>query len=216
MRKLEERAIVLRESVAALASVLPTDKEVEEFVYKMSELCAETGVNLREMTRKSASGKAAKAQLFEKITYQIGVRGKLWEFLECLHRIESAKRFVMVPKVKISGGSRDRALDDVMHSFEIEVETYAYNPGKGSQIENIPSYEKRREGLREEIEQAKYTIEQPRWSSPARRDGATSSPIPASPRPRPARKGISPSSSRPSSWQSCASASTRSSASRPS
>jgi Tfp pilus assembly protein PilO len=161
VRKLEERAIVLRESVAALASVLPTDKEVEEFVYKMSELCAETGVNLREMTRKSASGKAAKAQLFEKITYQIGVRGKLWEFLECLHRIESAKRFVMVPKVKISGGSRDRALDDVMHSFEIEVETYAYNPGKGSQIENIPSYEKRREGLREEIEQAKYTIEQP-------------------------------------------------------
>jgi Tfp pilus assembly protein PilO len=34
IRKLEDRAIVLRESVAALASVLPTDKEVEEFVFR--------------------------------------------------------------------------------------------------------------------------------------------------------------------------------------
>lgn len=157
MRKLEDRAIVLRESVAALASVLPTEKEVEEFVFKLSELSGETGVNLRELSRRSGAAKQAKNQVFEKISYQIGLRGKLWQFLDYLHRIESAKRFVLVPKVKISSGSRDKFMDDVTHSYEIDVETYAYSPGRGTPPEPIPSYEKRKEALREEIDQAIYT-----------------------------------------------------------
>lgn len=182
IRKIEDKVIVLRESVAALASVLPTEKEVEEFVYKLSELCSETGVNLRELTRRSNSGKAQKGQVFEKITYQIGLKGKLWQFLEFLHRIDSSKRFAAVPRIKISAGGREKTLDDVVHGFEIEVETFAYNPGKGGPLENVASYDKRREQLREEIEQAKFTIEQPPVEfagSKGRRDIFTDPRVPA-------------------------------------
>ncbi len=162
VRKLEDRVVVLRESVATLASVLPAQKDVEDFVTQVSGSRGENGVKILDFkpTQSAASGKT-KSKVFEKIGYQVKVRGSLWQFFEFLNRIESFKRFVMVPRLKITGGKRENAIDAVTHSVEFDVETFSYNPARGTALEPIPNYDKRKELLREEIELATATIEQP-------------------------------------------------------
>ncbi|MFN0207552.1 MAG: type 4a pilus biogenesis protein PilO [Planctomycetota bacterium] len=158
---LEDSVIVLRESVTALASVLPTQKEVEDFVTQIAASKGETGIKMRELSSKTSAGKQTLGKVFEKISYQIELKGSIWQFLEFLHRLESFKRFVLIPNLKVSPGQRDKALSEVLHVFKIDVETFTYNPGKVTSVEPIASYEKRREGLREEIDREIFTIEQP-------------------------------------------------------
>lgn len=168
---LEDKVIVLREGMATLTSVLPNTKEVEEFVTRLSETRGEAGVRISDLAQKS--GAKSKEKVFDKLGYGIKLRGTIWQFLEFLHRVESFKRFVMVPKLRISGGSRGKLGEESSHEFDIEVETYTYNPARGGKPEPIPNYEKRRDGLAEEIAQSIETIETPtiEWlGSRGRRD----------------------------------------------
>ncbi|MBI3820287.1 MAG: type 4a pilus biogenesis protein PilO [Planctomycetes bacterium] len=156
----EDKVILLRESLKALASVLPTQREVEDFITQIAATKGEAGVKLSQIIDHNATAKTSSNKVFEKFSYQIGVKGNLWQFLEFLYRLESFKRFVMVPQCKIAPGQRESALAEVNHAYDLEVETYVYNPGRVGKIEPIPSYDKRREAVREEIEQAIYIIEQ--------------------------------------------------------
>lgn len=161
IKGVEDEVIVLRESVLALASVLPTQREIEDFITQIAATKGESGVTLREVTEKGSNVKPGQGKVFEKFGYQIGIKGNIWQSLEFLYRLESFKRFVMIPKLKITPGQRDKSGAEVVHGFELEVETFAYNPGRAGSVEPIASYDKRRDGLREEIEQAKFIIEQP-------------------------------------------------------
>jgi Tfp pilus assembly protein PilO len=162
IKAIEDKVIVLRESVSSLASVLPTQKEMEEFVTQIAVSKGETGVHMRELTLKpAAGGKQTLGKVFEKISYGIELRGSIWQFLEFLHRLESFKRFVMIPNIKISPGQREKGLSDVLHTYRLDVETFTYNPGKSASTESIASYEVRAKNLREEIDRSIYTIEQP-------------------------------------------------------
>lgn len=159
--KMEDRVIVLRESVRGLASVLPTQKEVDEFVTQIAETKGESGIRLSAMTNKlTQGGRQTQNRVFDKISYQIGLKGSLWQFLEFLHRVESFQRFVTIPRIKITGGQRDKALVDVSHAFEIDVETFVYNPTRAGQMEHVPNYDKRREHLKEEISSEIVAYEQ--------------------------------------------------------
>src|SRR5262245_23549140 len=140
--------IVLRESGRALADVLPTGKDVEDFFAQITASRGENGLTLSKLTPKTSGGPKSASKVFEKISYTVKVSGSLWQFVEYLSRIESFRRFVMVPRFKLTGGSRDKAAGEVIHEAEFDVETYAYNPSKAPTVEPIPGYEKRREGRR--------------------------------------------------------------------
>lgn len=167
VKGLEDQVIVLRESVAALASVLPTQQEVEDFVKAMSGFAKDKNVRLTEVRPKSGGGsRTGQSKVFERIGYQLKTEATLSNFLAFLNRVESFKRFVIVPYLKLSNGARSNTEEtfvttDANHTVEFDIETYAYNPAKGGVREPIPNYEARRAQLREEIDHKKETIEQP-------------------------------------------------------
>jgi Tfp pilus assembly protein PilO len=156
----EREAIIARENLEEVAKILPDDTQVELFVKRLQDFQQETEVGIASLENVSPKRQTGKA--IHPVGYRINLDGNLWQFLAFLARLESYERFVRVPRFKISSGPRPKNGDyeAVKHRVQVEVETFAYNRGKGDgKRAQIPHYEKRKAELAEEIAKAREKIE---------------------------------------------------------
>ena len=158
----ERDVILARENVDEISQILPDDKQVYDFVRRLRDFQDESEVRISSLD--DSSPKRTTAKTFEPVAYRIQLEGNLWQFLGFLSRLESWQRFVRVPNIRISAGPRPANGDyeGVRHAIRMEVETFAYNPGKADiKRPEIPNYDQKRSELADAIAVARTAFEEP-------------------------------------------------------
>ncbi|MCB9833249.1 MAG: type 4a pilus biogenesis protein PilO [Planctomycetes bacterium] len=148
IRNIEDRVLRERYRVGEYVKVLPDDKEINDFVQKISEFSAASGVEITKLDDSAARSRGRKkaASAFEEAAYKLLLDGTLSEFLDFMHRFETHDRFIKVKSFAIKN-QQSAAQGEVegpqRHSIEMTLETYVYNPGKGAQQVDIMNADKR-------------------------------------------------------------------------
>ena len=163
---LEKRVILLREIVEEYLKILPDEKEVTDFIRKLYAFQDKVGVQITELQDKTgrSSGRkgATKAEPgFDQLSYSLKLQADTWKFLAFLNRLESYERFVRIPRIRVSAG--DRSKDDdptkVRHEFDLDIETYVFDPADSKKNEaKVDKYEKRVAEMQDEIARAREKI----------------------------------------------------------
>ncbi len=149
---LETDVICLRENVSELVKILPSTKEVNEFVNKLNDFAQESHVRIDSLKPDKDTSKTK--DVFDKVIYKTKMVANLGEFLQFLSLCEGYERFVKVTSLDVKAGKweKEMAREDVRHEISVELETYSYrgndDPAKSTTIIN---YEKRRDALKDEI-----------------------------------------------------------------
>lgn len=173
---LETDVICLRENVDHLVKILPSEKEVNEFVNKINDFSMASGIQISELKPEKDRDRKKK-NVFDKVIYKLSMTSNLDQFLRFLSLCEGWDRFVRVTKVQVDAGdwSEDMHRDDVVHDISVDLETYAYqghdDPSKLST--NIQNYDRRKSALSGEILSRRSEIRTERFSyvpDPLRRD----------------------------------------------
>ena len=174
---LETDVICLRENLSELVKILPTSKEVNEFVNKLNDFSLESGVQITALTPPSKSRNISKKKdVFDKVIYKLSMTANIEQFLAFLSLCEGWERFVRVTSMQVVGGDweDDMAREDVVHAIMVELESYAYQGGDdASKSTTILNYDKRRDVLRDEIVSRRAEIRVERYTlvpNPMRRD----------------------------------------------
>ncbi|MBI4881570.1 MAG: type 4a pilus biogenesis protein PilO [Planctomycetes bacterium] len=171
---LETDVICLRENLSELVKILPNRKEVNEFVNKIADFAAESGVHIYSL--KDEKDRSKKKDVFDKVIYKLSMDANLGQFLDFLSLCEGWERFARVTMVEITAGEwkEGASREEVVHKISTEIETYAYrgNDDTTSAIK-ILNYDKRREALQDEIVSRRADIQVERYAfvpNPLRRD----------------------------------------------
>ena len=175
---LETDVICLRENLSELVKILPTSKEVNEFVNKLNDFSMESNVQINALTPPSKNRNNSKKQkdVFDKVIYKLAMTANIEEFLAFLSLCEGWERFVRVTSIEVKAGDwdEDMSREDVVHAVSVELETYAYQGGDDpSKSTTILNYDKRKEVLRDEIVSRRADIRVERYTlvpNPMRRD----------------------------------------------
>ncbi len=156
---LEKSVIVLRENVQTYVRVLPSDAEVEVFINKIEDFRRDSGVEITEVRKQPTRTKLASSAVFERQEYRVGCTGTYLQFLQFISRLENYERFISLATIRITAGQaneRDKnPTAEILHKFDMTVVTYVYtgeDMGKGV---TIAGYERKRDGLAEQILEAK-------------------------------------------------------------
>ncbi|MFH0947345.1 MAG: type 4a pilus biogenesis protein PilO [Planctomycetota bacterium] len=175
---LETDVICLRENLSELVKILPTSKEVNEFVNKLNDFSMEASVQINALTPPSKNRSNGKKQkdVFDKVIYKLEMTANVEEFLAFLSLCEGWERFVRVTSMEVKSGDwdEDMSREDVVHNISVELETYAYQGGDDpSRSTTILNYDKRKNVLRDEIVSRRADIRVERYTlvpNPMRRD----------------------------------------------
>lgn len=169
----EKDVIILRENVSEYVKILPETSELTNFARTITRFAMQSGVVISSLSPK-LGGRGAQA--FSNYSYSMAFTGTLWQFMKFMNSFESFKRFVDVTTFTITAGQPDDDdnLDDVVHRYTMEVNTYVYNQAAGGKkAVQIPNYEIKREWLREDIYRARTKIQVEKYAfkgGSARRD----------------------------------------------
>ncbi len=130
----EDRVLKERMVVKERVKILPEDKEINQFVQKITDFSSASGVEVTKLDDSSARnrGRRKSAGAFLDVAYKMDVRGTLSQFLDFMHRFESHDRFIKVKQLTIANDESPGGESGVaaVHQIEIELETYIYQPGK--------------------------------------------------------------------------------------
>lgn len=157
IRTLEDDVLILRENVQEYVKILPDDREVTEFLKKLSDIGESIGVDSTQFDPQKSTTRG----LFEPVTYKVRISGTVWQILTYLNRVESQKRFMVVPKIKISPGAprlEELDFENVRHDAELEIQTFRYNPKGGASETPIIREEQRIAALQERIHQERRAL----------------------------------------------------------
>ncbi len=146
----EDRVLRERLVVSERVKILPEDKEINEFVQKISDFSSASGVEVTKLDDSAARnrGRRKSAGAFLDIAYKLEVRGTLSQFLDFMHRFESHDRFIKVKQFTIANDEGSSQFEEEdgppVHQIEMVLETYVYQPGgKGQGPVKIVNEEKR-------------------------------------------------------------------------
>ena len=143
----ENRVLILRNSLKSQVGILPDTTKIHGFVDKLTEFAKAAGVSIESLDDSSArrlrtSRKKAK-EAFERVTYKLSIRGDMDRLLRFFDMFENKyERFVRIPDFKVSRDSmmtqhstaQARELPLVV---SMKLETYVYNP-KAKGYEQVP------------------------------------------------------------------------------
>lgn len=152
IEELEKDVICLRENLTYAVAILPTSKEVNDFVTKLNDFADEAHLNINGLGRPADRSKNKEG--FEKVTYKVEMTANFDQFLSFLNLTEGWERLVRVSKVSIKSGKwdKDQSRDDVRADISLELQAFSY-PGNDdpSKLAKIQNYEKRMQQLQDEI-----------------------------------------------------------------
>ena len=149
---LEKDVIILRENLDEYVKILPSEKQLSEFVRMLDRFDQQSGVHSTGLVPKPI--RDAKGQKFTPIEYSYEMTATLWQCLKFMNLIENFERFVSITDFNIvsgDGGSDDTRDGDVVHKVKLTLQTYKYNGNDAAKEVRIPDYDAQRLALREEI-----------------------------------------------------------------
>jgi len=133
--RLEEKIIVLRETVNSYVRILPDDKEINEFVDKLTDFAARTEVRIKKLDDEDVRARTGRNQkgataAFDRIVYKLSIDGTCEQLLCFMDLFENHERFVKIGSFKIEHrGVPQQNVDPmtVPHQVDLDLETYVYN-----------------------------------------------------------------------------------------
>lgn len=142
--KLEEKVIVLRETVNEYVRILPDDKEINLFVDQLTQFAARTDVRVKKLDdedvrARTGRNKKGATAAFDRVVYKVSLEGNCEQLLSFIDLFENHERFVKIGTFKIDHRDHDEPGVDPMtvpHNIDLELETYVYNP-KVKSKENV-------------------------------------------------------------------------------
>jgi len=159
--RVEQDVIILRENLYEYVKMLPEQSEVNDFLRVTQNFQSQSGV---EISRFQPSRPARGRSPFERYSYKFVIRATLWQFMQFMSLFEDYERFVQIKDFALSSGTtRDMSGHDIVHQFNMTVETYVYRGSAGGSDVQIANYSHKVEKLREEIFEAQQTIVKPSY-----------------------------------------------------
>jgi len=150
---LEREVILLRENLDEYVKILPNQRELEAFVRMLEQFDRQSGVVSEGLVLKSRTEK--KGERFVPIEYSYEMTATIWQCLKFMNLVENFERFVSITEFTITSGETGREDEmregDIVHRVKLSLQTFAYAGKLESKDVVIPSYESKRDDLREEI-----------------------------------------------------------------
>jgi Tfp pilus assembly protein PilO len=142
--KLEEKIIVLRETVNEYVRILPEEKEINTFVEKLTEFASRADVRVKKLDdedvrARSGRNKKGATAAFDRVVYKVTLEGNCEQLLTFMDQFENHERFVRIGSFKIEHRPEVQEGVDPMtipHQIDLDLETYVYNP-KVKSKENV-------------------------------------------------------------------------------
>jgi hypothetical protein len=164
---LEREVIVQRETDAAMRQILPSDRDITEYVRTLQSFAERSSVSILELKKKGQGRDDKQSKVdFEKVGYEITFAGDAFQLLSFLDLVESHARFMSVNTLKLSAAKRNHArrgedapAEAVRHEIKLEVETYVYQPSEGGKPVDIEAYERKRDLLDTEISKQRAALQ---------------------------------------------------------
>ncbi|MFO0981621.1 MAG: type 4a pilus biogenesis protein PilO [Planctomycetota bacterium] len=131
IKGLEKDVIKLRENLSESVKILPSSREVNEFVYKMTEFADIAGVKILDLKPKDDRTQKKGADVFQKIIYRVEMNGTFDEVLRFANALENYERFVKITSLDLAAEQSQSAQKYTAglprHKCSMEVETYVYH-----------------------------------------------------------------------------------------
>jgi Tfp pilus assembly protein PilO len=161
---LEKEVIVLRENLDEYVKILPSEKQLADFLRMLDKFGQQSGVQASGLVPKNI--REAKGDRFTPIEYTYEMTATLWQCLKFMNLIENFDRFVSITDFGIQSGDGQRddtRGGDVVHKVKLTLQTYKYNGKSDSKEVKIPDYEAQKQALQEEIWKRMQTIRLDRY-----------------------------------------------------
>jgi Tfp pilus assembly protein PilO len=132
--KLEEKILVLRETVNQYVRILPDDKEINLFVEKLTEFAQRSEVKVKKLDDEDVRARSGRNQqgataAFDRVVYKLSIEGNTEQLLNFMDLFENHERFVRIGSFKIEHRDNPQEKDpmSVLHQIDLDLETYVYN-----------------------------------------------------------------------------------------
>ncbi|MEE9392418.1 MAG: type 4a pilus biogenesis protein PilO [Planctomycetota bacterium] len=162
IKTVEDRVLSERVRVKEYTKILPLDKDINNFVDRITEFEAAAKVEISTLDDKSARNRNKKKSkdAFIRIGYKMNVTATIGQLLEFMHLFESYDRFVTVKEFNIKGANpvelADGTLIPARHGVGLTLETYVYKPTNAmKQPVKIVNADERMLGISESLGLAK-------------------------------------------------------------
>ncbi len=157
---LEKDVIILRENLDEYVEILPSQKQLAEFLRMLDKFGQLSGVQASGLVPKTI--REGKGDRFTPIEYSYEITATLWQCLKFMNLIENFQRFVSITDFHIQTGDGKRGDDtregDVVHKVRLTLQTYKYNGKSDSKEVRIPDYDVQKVALQEEIWKRRQAI----------------------------------------------------------
>ena len=141
----EDKVLQFRAVEPRELAVLPTEQRISDFHRNISSFLSAAGISFQELPESSPEDSEL-AKGIRVTRNRLKGRGVAGSILKFINMIENDPRLVAIKGFKVQAGDVDRNAPeaDVLHEFELELETYFYRPSKGDiRREHIPGAEDR-------------------------------------------------------------------------
>jgi Tfp pilus assembly protein PilO len=133
--KLEERVILLRETVKECVRILPDEREINSFVDQLTQFTSKAGVRVsklddEDLKARNGRNKKGATAAFDRVVYKVSLEGTCEQLLRFMDLFENHERFVRIGSLKIEHRSTSLQNVDpltVPHQIDLDLETYVYN-----------------------------------------------------------------------------------------
>lgn len=162
-RSREDQILVYRAVENRELEVLPTKQEIANFHRDLSTFLSQAGLTFRELPESTPVESGLAKGIFVTRT-DLTCQGESDSLLKFLNMVENDERLVAVKGLQVkAANARQRDLTSVRnHEFEVNLETYFYNPSSKSLCRNqIPGEEARLQESRIRDAIASFRPEQP-------------------------------------------------------
>jgi Tfp pilus assembly protein PilO len=131
IKGLEKDVIKLRENLTESVKILPSTREINEFIYKVNEFAEVGGVKISALSaEEDRQNRQKTTDVFQKIIYRLELTGTFDEVLRFANAFENYERFVKISQLEVTAletqGTKFKA-GIPRHKVAMKVETYVYH-----------------------------------------------------------------------------------------
>ena len=152
---LEREVIVQREMSEVIRNILPDSEDMNNWVRVIQDFSDQSGVRIKGFKEKTTGGRQPKGsqRAFDEVTYAFTLEADMFQFLDYVNMLETHKRFMRLPTLKITAAKRDsvEANGFADHKINVDIQTFVYEPKNNAELVKIEGYERKRNLMDGEI-----------------------------------------------------------------
>lgn len=147
---LEKEVIIQRETESVIATILPSDDDINNFVRTLRNFEEASGVRITEVKKKD-SRSTDKTKDFTRVQYGLKFDGNIFELLTFMSQVDNHPRFMSIPGFRLSAARGKRKDEEPRHTIQMDVETYVYESKDAAQAVKVDGYDRKKALLQSEI-----------------------------------------------------------------